>query len=845
MADIIAVLKANTSDFTAKMAEAKGEVEDLSKSGSSNMSKLSTIGRAAFLGLGAAAIGVGVASIDLADKYQKATNTIAANGNISVASADKIGKAFLGTAGTTIYSAQNIATAFGTVAGQVKLMNGGVLNSKAAMDVMRPAMDLAEASGENLNNTTSDIATTLQAFGLKITQSPLVANVLFNAATQTGVSVDTLSSTIDKARAKMGSAAPSVQQMGGLIVDLASHGETGRAAMSALGSAFTGIITPTAAVTKAQQAMGLSFINAQGQLDPLQQIIAEVGPKIAGMGNAQATATLKSLGFGASATKLLGVIQAGPAAFDKATAAVSRQNSAHEAAEKQAQTLQHQVETLKAAAEDYGVKIGQVLVPMLERFIKVTMSVVEWLGKHKVVLIALGVVIGGVLLVAIAAWTAGVIAAGLASLAAIAPATAFGAAMTDAAISVDASLGPILLVIAAVAVLALAGYEIYKHWGTIANFFKKAWKDVEHIFDDAIDFIKSHIKDFVEILIVVLTGGMALLPALIVRYWSQITNDVHTAWSAIINFFTGIPGKILDALSSLGGDLYKLADDAFEKVLDAFKSAWTDVAGWLKNLWSDIKAAIGDLANDVHTWVRTEWEYFLVGLKDAWNDVTRWLSGIWASIKAAVGDLGTDVHDWVKTEWGYFLVGLKDAWTDVTTWFSNLWSHIKAAIGDLGSKFEQMGKDIIQGLINGLSDAEHFVLDKIKSIGGDIVSGFKSLLGIGSPSRVFYEHGLNIVQGLANGISDNASLATGAMAKLAGATSPSGFGTASLGFNSGITPISSGVTSSGSAGGSLTATVPVNVVMDGNVLGHALQTVVLQAQRGQSQQFFGTTQTAA
>ena len=40
------------------------------------------------------------------------------------------------------------------------------------MDVMRPAMDLAEASGTNLASTTSDITNTLQAFGLKITQSP-------------------------------------------------------------------------------------------------------------------------------------------------------------------------------------------------------------------------------------------------------------------------------------------------------------------------------------------------------------------------------------------------------------------------------------------------------------------------------------------------------------------------------------------------------------------------------------------------------------------------------------------------------------------------------------------------
>ena len=132
-AEVIAILRANVSDFTAKMDEAEAKFASVSKAGGSGFEKLASVGKVALFGIGAAAIGVGVASIDLADKYQSATNTIAANGDISIAKANEIGKAFLGTAGTTIYSAQNIATSFGAVAGQVKLMNGGVLNAAAAM----------------------------------------------------------------------------------------------------------------------------------------------------------------------------------------------------------------------------------------------------------------------------------------------------------------------------------------------------------------------------------------------------------------------------------------------------------------------------------------------------------------------------------------------------------------------------------------------------------------------------------------------------------------------------------------------------------------------------------------
>src|SRR3984957_19596178 len=103
---LVAELVANNSEFMAKMAESKGATEDLASGGSSNFSRLSSLGGAALLGLAGAAAIVGGASIDLAQKFQSTTTQIAANAGISTDAAAKIGKAFLGTAGTTIYSGQ-------------------------------------------------------------------------------------------------------------------------------------------------------------------------------------------------------------------------------------------------------------------------------------------------------------------------------------------------------------------------------------------------------------------------------------------------------------------------------------------------------------------------------------------------------------------------------------------------------------------------------------------------------------------------------------------------------------------------------------------------------------------
>jgi hypothetical protein len=116
----------------------------------------------------------------------------------------------------------------------------------------------------------------------------------------------------------------------------------------------------------------------------------------------------------------------------------------------------------------------------------------------------------------------------------------------------------------------------------------------------------------------------------------------------------------------------------------------------------------------------------------------------------------------------------------------------------------QAGKDLIQGLINGIKNMAGAAWDAVKSVGSSIVGGVKSLFGIGSPSRVFHEFGLNIGQGLVNGITAMHGAAADATAGLGGATLR-GFGSPTAGLNLTGSGIGGGV----SAGGGVIVVVNV------------------------------------
>ena len=61
----------------------------------------------------------------------------------------------------------------------------------------------------------------------------------------------------------------------------------------------------------------------------------------------------------------------------------------------------------------------------------------------------------------------------------------------------------------------------------------------------------------------------------------------------------------------------------------------------------------------------------------------------------------------------------------------------------------ELGKSILDGIINGISNAVKNIGNSIKKIGGDILNSFKKVFGINSPSRVFRD---NVGKFLADGI---------------------------------------------------------------------------------------------
>lgn len=167
-----------------------------------------------------------------------------------------------------------------------------------------------------------------------------------------------------------------------------------------------GQITETASLSTnkqvaAMQQLGLQVYDSSGKFVGMRDIIAQLSPVLHGMTQEQQIATTSQI-FGASASKaLLQTILAGPAAYDKAAAAVQHSSTAHAGAVKQAQTLSRELDVVKSSLIDEGDKLGLFLIPKLQEAAKWTAEDVQWLEKHKTVAEALGIALGGAVAVAV------------------------------------------------------------------------------------------------------------------------------------------------------------------------------------------------------------------------------------------------------------------------------------------------------------------------------------------------------------------------------------------------------------------------------------------------------------
>lgn len=563
-------------------------------SGLQELGKATAVG---FLGAGIAAAGY---SLKLGESLQKADSDLAAHADISQAQATKIGDAFGKSAFKVTFSSEEQVRALTPVAQQLEEVDGKSLSAANAQKFMAGAMDLAEASGGSLNETTASLAAVMQAYGIQSKDAGQATDVLWGASQRANIPVGDLATALDKLHGKLGENAPSLQDSAALMSELAETGLKGKAAMSVVTSSLDSLYAPSKQAEQALRLMHVSMTDATGAVLPLGDVIGQLHAKFSKLTPEQAKNAAVTLFGKGNWQAMLQVIDAGPVAFGKATDAVSKNGSAHDAAEKATNNWHSTLKKLQAGLKDVAANLGEKLIPVLNKG-------VQFLVKHKTAVEIFAAVVGAVLVAAFLSWAASAAIAAAATLVAMAP---------------------LLLIVGAVALVGYGIFQLATHWHQV-------WSDIKQWTMDGVNWIKQHLYVLIGIVglpivaIVYLathwkqlwndlkqwaSDGIHFLMGIFDAGWSFIKGLASDAWDAIVGFFrsgisgaehivtggvasivgffVGLPGRIIDAIGDLLHIGAKIAGDVASAVGSGVHAVWD----WFVGLPDRIIGAIGDLA---------------------------------------------------------------------------------------------------------------------------------------------------------------------------------------------------------------------------------------------------------
>jgi hypothetical protein len=153
----------------------------------------------------------------------------------------------------------------------------------------------------------------------------------------------------------------------------------------------------------------------------------------------------------------------------------------------------------------------------------------------------------------------------------------------------------------------------------------------------------------------------------------------------------------------------------------------------------------------------------------------------WAGIKQFFIGMWTAVSDAAAATWE----AVKQTWADVGAWFTGrmqevarafdeAWTNIKAATAQWVTDFLDVGRQIVEGLKQGIREKWDALVEWFTGLGDQLAADIRGVFGIESPSKVFREIGGHITEGLAIGITDNVPMVDEAMRGLEGAAGTDG-----------------------------------------------------------------------
>lgn len=304
-------------------------------------------------------IGAGAAATKLGMDFEAQMSRVQGISGATGAELDKLNEVALQLGADTAFSASEVASAMENLASA-----GFTTNEIIA--AIPGNLDLAAASGTDLATATDIAASILRGFQLDASEAGRVADVLAEAANRTNAGVEDMGEAMKYIAPVANAMGLSLEETAAAVGILSDAGIKGSQAGTTLRGALTRLTKPTKQMQEVMNQLGLEFFDAQGNMKPLTEIIAELEEGTKGLTQEQKNQALATLFGQESLSGMLVLIEQGPEKLSNLTKEFENSSgAAQEAADIMMNNTKGTVEEMMGALETAGIKIFQAVAPTI------------------------------------------------------------------------------------------------------------------------------------------------------------------------------------------------------------------------------------------------------------------------------------------------------------------------------------------------------------------------------------------------------------------------------------------------------------------------------------------------
>lgn len=262
-------------------------------------------------------------------------------------------------------------------------------------------------------------------------------------------------------------------------------------------------------------------------------------------------------------------------------------------------------------------------------------------------------------------------------------------------------------------------------------------------------------------------GGVVTgIPMFVTGVYDAVKNGLNTLNGILIPLGSTMAGAGIGAIiGSLGGPI----GTGVGALIGLIVGALTDVGIAIYQNWDKIAESLDKASESLKNWFvgvgewwDEKWQGFSTNFQTAWESLPEFVQHPIQALDQASAGLKqwfVGVGEWWNQKW----TGFKENW-------DKSWNSLVNTIKNLPAKFLDYGKNIVQGLINGINQGIENAKKTVGGLAKAILDKFTGDTEINSPSKVFFGYGSYIVQGLANGITGALGYVNNAMNQLVDAT---------------------------------------------------------------------------